>query len=76
MSIVILPILRLLENELTLLFVSGVFTNNDVNKFKSIVTFDCRGVEPVDFEPKSGWIAEAEDNGTVQYYNRNFSFFT
>ncbi|KAM3965922.1 UPF0587 protein GA18326 [Aphomia sociella] len=42
---------------------NGIYTNNDVNKFKTLVIFDCRGVEPVDFEPKSGWIAESEDNG-------------
>lgn len=51
---------------------SGAFTNNDANKFKTIVTFDCRGVEPVDFEPKSGWIAEAEDDGT----DIRFLFYT
>ncbi|CAH0663490.1 unnamed protein product, partial [Chilo suppressalis] len=42
---------------------NGAFTNNDIGKFKTIVQFDCRGVEPVDFEPKSDWIAEAEENG-------------
>lgn len=51
-------------------FFSGVYSNNDVNKFTTIVIFDCRGVEPVDFEPKSGWIAEAEDNGTYLYVYR------
>lgn len=44
---------------------SGVFTSDDVGKFKTLVIFDCRGVEPIDFEPKSGWIAEAENDGTV-----------
>lgn len=48
--------------------IPGQFTSNDVNKFKTIVIFDCRGVEPVDFEPKSGWIAEAEDNGKTFFY--------
>ncbi|XP_063384384.1 UPF0587 protein GA18326 [Cydia fagiglandana] len=42
---------------------NGAFTNEDAGKFKTLVIFDCRGVEPVDFEPKSGWIAEAEENG-------------
>jgi len=27
----------------------------DNNKFKTIVTFDCRGLEPVDFDPRDGW---------------------
>ncbi|CAF4952560.1 unnamed protein product [Pieris macdunnoughi] len=42
---------------------NGILTSEDENKFKTIVIFDCRGVELVDFQPKSGWIAEAEDNG-------------
>ena len=25
------------------------------NKFKTIVVFDCRGLEPVDFSPRNGW---------------------
>lgn len=35
----------------------------DVGKFKSIVSFDCRGIEPIEFSPKSGWIAKAVENG-------------
>ena len=27
----------------------------DNNKFKTIVIFDCRGLEPVDFDPRDGW---------------------
>ena len=27
----------------------------DNNKFKTIVVFDCRGLEPVDFSPRNGW---------------------
>ena len=30
---------------------------NDSTKFKTIVIFDCRGLEPVDFEPRDGWKA-------------------
>merc|ERR1719412_1066579 len=43
----------------------------DNNKFKTICVFDCRGLEPVDFEPGDGWKAqgykqdEEEDNGSV-----------
>ncbi|GBP71226.1 UPF0587 protein CG4646 [Eumeta japonica] len=42
---------------------NSVYTSNDVGKFKTIVIFDCRGIEPVEFAPKSGWIVESEDNG-------------
>ena len=27
----------------------------DNNKFKTIVVFDCRGMEPVEFSPRNGW---------------------
>ena len=27
----------------------------DNNKYKTIVVFDCRGIEPVDFSPRNGW---------------------
>ncbi|XP_065834813.1 CXXC motif containing zinc binding protein-like [Oscarella lobularis] len=33
--------------------------------FKKIVVFDCRGVEPTDFSPRTGFAAEAVDSGTV-----------
>ena len=25
------------------------------NQFKTIVVFDCRGIEPVEFSPRNGW---------------------
>ena len=28
---------------------------SDNNKFKTMVVFDCRGLEPVDFSPREGW---------------------
>ena len=28
---------------------------SDNNKFKTVVVFDCRGTEPVDFSPRNGW---------------------
>ena len=34
------------------------YNMKDVNKFKTIATFDCRGLEPVDFEPRDGWKAQ------------------
>ena len=31
------------------------YNMSDNNKFKTIVVFDCRGLEPVDFSPRNGW---------------------
>lgn len=42
------------------LFVLGKFVSEHQNKFQTIVTFDCRGIEPVDFSPGVGWIAKVE----------------
>ncbi|XP_032232266.1 UPF0587 protein v1g245604 isoform X1 [Nematostella vectensis] len=33
-------------------------------KFHTIVSFDCRGVEPTDFSPRTGWTAEGENTST------------
>jgi ribosomal protein S27E len=36
------------------------------NKFKTIVTFDCRGVEPIDFSPRVGWtVAGVNEEGEL-----------
>lgn len=35
----------------------------DSGKFKTIVALDCRGLEPTDFLPKSGWIVKAAEGG-------------
>lgn len=45
--------------------VSGVYKSDDQNSFKTIVTFDCRGMEPTDFSPSEGWIAKAEESGKI-----------
>lgn len=34
-------------------------------QFKPIVTFDCRGIEPVDFSAAEGWIAKVEESKKV-----------
>jgi len=34
------------------------------NTFKTIVTFECRGMEPVDFSPRTGWVANGAENTT------------
>lgn len=41
----------------------AAYTDADAGKFKTIVAFDCRGIEPVEFSPRSGWIVESSENG-------------
>ncbi|KAF4797203.1 hypothetical protein TURU_077184 [Turdus rufiventris] len=36
----------------------------DSEKFKTIVEFECRGLEPVDFQPQAGFAAEGAESGT------------
>lgn len=40
------------------------YGDDDTGKFKTIVAFDCRGVEPIEFSPRAGWIVKATDGGT------------
>ncbi|WAR23774.1 CZIB-like protein, partial [Mya arenaria] len=40
------------------------YNAEDSNHFKTIVVFDCRGVEPIDFSPRIGFTAEGEESGT------------
>lgn len=47
----------------TLATFSETYTQDDSGKFKTIVIFDCRGAEPVEFSPRAGWIAKAVDGG-------------
>ena len=46
------------------------YNNADSNKLKSIVTFDCRGMEPVEFSPRDGWTCQGykddEEDGEGQ----------
>ena len=48
----------------------------DSNQFKTIVVFDCRGLEPVDFEPRNSWqckgLKETED-GEVELTGTEFT---
>ncbi|XP_068144899.1 UPF0587 protein CG4646 [Drosophila tropicalis] len=39
------------------------YTADDAGSFKTIVIFDCRGVEPVEFSPRAGWKVESSENG-------------
>lgn len=48
------------------------YTESDNEKFKTIVSFDCRGVEPIDFSPRIGWIVKSAENGQ-QFGNVDFS---
>jgi len=45
----------------------SAYNMSDNNKFKTVVVFDCRGVEPVEFSFRNGWkvcgYKEEEDEG-------------
>jgi len=41
------------------------YSAEDVPLHKTIVVFDCRGVEPSAFEPRMGWQAKSADSDTV-----------
>ncbi|XP_006879871.1 PREDICTED: UPF0587 protein C1orf123 homolog [Elephantulus edwardii] len=41
------------------------YNAEDSEKFKTIVEFECRGLEPVDFQPQAGFAAEGLESGTV-----------
>lgn len=39
------------------------YTESDSGTFKTFVLFDCRGIEPVDFDPRTGYIVKCVENG-------------
>lgn len=39
------------------------YTGESSGKFKKIVVFDCRGAEPTEFSPRTGWIVKSAENG-------------
>ncbi|XP_003921594.1 CXXC motif containing zinc binding protein isoform X1 [Saimiri boliviensis] len=41
------------------------YNTEDNENFKTIVEFECRGLEPVDFQPQAGFAAEGVESGTV-----------
>lgn len=41
------------------------YTIEDSNKFKSIVTFDCRGISIIDFSPRNGFKCRGVESNTV-----------
>merc|ERR1712071_551031 len=40
------------------------YNEPDEGKFKTVVKFDCRGMEPCDFSPRNGWVVEGFESGT------------
>ncbi|XP_058460290.1 UPF0587 protein GA18326 isoform X1 [Malaya genurostris] len=54
------------ENSIDIVEGSNVsYMADDSGKMKTIVAFDCRGVELIQFSPRTGWIARASENGTT-----------
>nr|XP_012301211.1 UPF0587 protein C1orf123 [Aotus nancymaae] len=41
------------------------YNAEDNENFKTIVEFECQGLEPVDFQPQAGFAAESVESGTV-----------
>ena len=39
------------------------YTKAKEGSFHTIVEFDCRGMEPISFSPREGWIVQASDGG-------------
>lgn len=37
----------------------------NAGKFETIISFDCRGVEPIAFSPRNGWTVKSADDGQV-----------
>jgi hypothetical protein len=46
-------------------FSVGVYTEEDAGKFKTFITFDCRGMEPIEFDPRGGYKVKAIENGST-----------
>ncbi|KAF7282088.1 UPF0587 protein GA18326 [Rhynchophorus ferrugineus] len=54
------------ENSLDIIPGSNApYSNNDSGKLKAIVSFDCRGIEPIEFQPGDGWIIKIEESGKI-----------
>jgi len=43
---------------------AGSYSIEHVNKFAKLAVIDCRGLEPVDFDPRSGWTAQGVESGS------------
>lgn len=40
------------------------YTGDDSPRFKQMVAFDCRGAEPIEFNPSDGWMCEGSESQT------------
>ncbi|ORY01020.1 DUF866-domain-containing protein [Basidiobolus meristosporus CBS 931.73] len=40
------------------------YTIDDSGSFARLVTLDCRGLEPVEFEPRDGWVCKGAESNT------------
>nr|DBA17947.1 TPA: hypothetical protein GDO54_016250 [Pyxicephalus adspersus] len=53
------------ENSIDILSTSlQPYNAEDSETFKTIVEFECRGLEPIDFQPQAGFAAEGAETGT------------
>ncbi|KAG2176326.1 hypothetical protein INT43_005560 [Umbelopsis isabellina] len=43
---------------------TGSYSIDQVRQFVKLAVLDCRGLEPVDFDPRDGWLAEGAESGT------------
>lgn len=43
----------------------GEYTSEDQGNFRTLVTFESRGIEPTEFTPGNGWIVKVEESGSV-----------
>ncbi|GAB5587892.1 hypothetical protein Unana1_02792 [Umbelopsis nana] len=43
---------------------AGSYSIDQVNKFVKLAVLDCRGLEPVGFDPRAGWTAQGAESGT------------
>lgn len=42
---------------------SASYNEGDSENFKTFVAFDCRGIEPTEFDARSGFIVKSVENG-------------
>lgn len=43
--------------------IAETYTEEDSGTFKTFVIFECRGIEPFDYEARDGFVAKAIENG-------------
>ncbi|KAJ1868084.1 hypothetical protein H4R99_000267 [Coemansia sp. RSA 1722] len=53
------------EGSVTIVGKPEPYTADDSGQMKSILTVECRGLEPVGFEPRDGWEAKGVDSPTL-----------